>query len=100
MALKKEKETVQSQLSTAQTNLCEYTKKYSETKKSLENCFCHKISSKVFTTKLSQTDEDYDATNEEIMTLKVKIDMLEKDKKSIVENNKNIHSKVQCEGCR
>lgn len=87
MALKKEKEKVQLQLSMVETNLSEYTEKYNETKKSLEKCTCHKLPNKTLVAKVSQTEQDYDATNEEIMTLKVKIDMLEKDKKSIVENN-------------
>merc|ERR1711899_520487 len=61
-------------------------KSYDETKKALDKCNCKKNASKTFVSKPSQTDK-YDAINEEIMTLRVKIDMLEKDKKLIKEQH-------------
>ena len=61
-------------------------KNYDEAKKELDACNCKMNASKSFVSKPSQTDK-YDAVNEEIMTLRVKIDMLEKDKQQIKEQH-------------
>merc|ERR1711899_361893 len=73
-------------LASIQKELDTCRKSYDETKKALGKCNCEKNASKAFVSKPSQTDK-YDAINEEIMTLRVKIDMLEKDKKLIKEQH-------------
>ena len=82
----KEKETTRQQLSSIQNEFNACRQNYDEAKKELDACNCKKNASKSFVSKPSQTDK-YDAVNEEIMTLQVKIDMLEKDKQQIKEQH-------------
>ena len=82
----KDQENARMQLSSIQKDFNTCRKSYEDVKKALDACICKKNANKSFATKLSQTDQ-FDAVNEEIMTLRVKIDMLEKDKRLIHEQH-------------
>merc|ERR1712183_890280 len=88
---KTDQQKLQSQLASVQKDLQTRILKSAEMRRS-QNCACKNSSGKKpsITTKISQTDPTYDPENEQIMTLKVKIDMQEKEKETLIENNKKL----------